>query len=76
MLVDSGMDAQATEDTMATFVFPSVKEQLSKKWLGGGAQAFMLGVANVFLEAGSIDSARDTYEDAVNPIPLNDAAGM
>lgn len=73
---DSGMDVEATASTMATFVFPSVEEQLSKKWLGGGAQDFMLGVANVFVEAGSIDSARDTYEDAVNPIPLNDAASM
>ena len=73
---DSGMDVDATAATMDTFVFPSVEEQLSAKWLGGGAQEFMLGVANVFVEAGSIDAARDTYEDAVNPIPLNDAAGM
>ena len=73
---DSGMDEQATADTMATFVFPPVDEQLSKKWLGGGAQEFMLGVAKVFKDAGSIDSARSTYVDAVNPIPLNDASGM
>jgi hypothetical protein len=33
-------------------------------------------VAQVFLDAGSIDSARSTYEDAVNPIPLNDASSM
>ncbi len=73
---DSGMDVKATEETISTFVFPGVEDQLSKKWLGGGAQEFMLGVANVFKDAGSIDSARATYEDAVNPIPLNDAAGM
>ena len=73
---DSGMDVDATASTIDSFVFPPVDEQLSNKWLGGSAQEFMLGVANVFLEAGSIDSARDTYEDAVNPIPLNDAAGM
>ena len=36
----------------------------------------MLGVAKVFKDAGSIDSARNTYADAVNPIPLNDASGM
>ena len=73
---DSGMDLDATAATIDTFVFPSVDSQLSKAWLGGNAQEFMLGVANVFLDAGSIDSARETYEDAVNPIPLNDAAGM
>jgi len=73
---DSGMDMKATEETIATFVFPSVDEQLSKKWLGGGAQEFMKGVAQVFVEAGSISSARETYEDAVNPIPLNAASTM
>ncbi len=73
---DSGMDNKATAETIDTFVFPSASEQLSKKWLDGGAQEFMLGVAKVFLEAGSIDSARKTYEDAVNPIPLSDASSM
>jgi len=73
---DSGMDLQATRDTINTFVFPSVEDQLSGQWLGGGAQTFMKGVAQVFLNAGSIDAARNTYEDAVNPIPLNDASTM
>ena len=43
---DAGMDEEATAATIATFVFPSVDEQLSDKWLGGGAANFMLGVAN------------------------------
>jgi len=73
---DSGMDEKATEETIATFVFPSVDEQLSSDWLGGSAQKFMLGVANVFKNAGSIDSARSTYADAVNTDPLKDASGM
>ena len=73
---DSGMDEQATAETIDTFHFPGVDEQLSGKWLGGNAQNFMKGVAKVFLDAGSIPSARETYEDAVNPIPLNDASGM
>src|SRR5690606_4930099 len=42
---DAGMDETATAETMATFVFPSVEDQLSAKWLGGGAQEFMKGVA-------------------------------
>jgi taurine transport system substrate-binding protein len=36
---DAGMDEDATADTMATFVFPTVEEQLSDKWLGGNAQS-------------------------------------
>ena len=73
---DAGMDVQATSDTMDTFKFPSVDEQLSGKWLGGGAQDFMLGVAKVFKDAGSIDKTRDTYTGAVNSGPLQSAAGM
>jgi taurine transport system substrate-binding protein len=63
---DAGMDDTATMETIATFKFPTVDEQLGAKWLGGGAQEFMKGVADVFVNAGSIDSALDTYENAVN----------
>lgn len=73
---DSGMDLDATEATIATFVFPPVDEQLSQKWLDGGAQEFMKGVADVFVAAGSIDSALDTYVNNVNIGPLEQAHGM
>ena len=67
---DAGMDLDDTEATIATFTFPSVDEQLNDKWLGGGAQDFMKGVANVFVSAGSIESALDSYDGAVNSAPL------
>jgi len=73
---DAGMDLDATRETIATFVFPPVDEQLSEKWLGGGVQDFMSGVAQVFLDAGSIESARESYASAVNTGPLEAAAGM
>jgi len=73
---DAGMDVEATEATISTFVFPSVEEQLGPKWLGGGAQTFMKGVADVFVEAGSIDAALDSYGNAVNSAPLQAASGM
>ncbi|WP_300444868.1 ABC transporter substrate-binding protein [uncultured Mameliella sp.] len=72
---DAGMDVDATEATISTFVFPPVDEQLTAKWLGGGAQDFMKGVADVFVEAGSIDAALDSYDANVNTGPLNTAAG-
>ena len=72
---DAGMDLEAAQATIATFSFPSVEEQLSDKWLGGGAAAFMGGVANVFKDAGSIEKARDSYEGAVNAGPLSAAGG-
>ncbi|MEM7744042.1 MAG: ABC transporter substrate-binding protein [Pseudomonadota bacterium] len=68
---DAGMDVDATAETLATFVFPGVDDQLSAKWLGGNAQEFMKGVAEVFVEAGSIDSALESYKGAVNTGPLS-----
>lgn len=67
---DAGMDEQATAETLATFIFPSVADQLSSKWLGGGSQVFMKGVADVFVEAGSIEGALSSYDAAVNTGPL------
>ncbi len=73
---DAGMDETATMETMSTFNFPTVEEQLGATWLGGNAQNFMKGVADVFVEAGSIDSALATYENAVNTGPLSAVGGM
>lgn len=73
---DAGMDEADTQATMATFSFPGVDEQLGGKWLGGGAQSFMKGVADIFVGAGSIDAALDSYSAAVNTAPLTAAQGM
>jgi taurine transport system substrate-binding protein len=67
---DAGMSEEDTMATIETFVFPPVDEQLNEKWLGGGAQEFMKGVADVFVEAGSIDAAKASYETNVNTGPL------
>ncbi len=67
---ESGMDVDAAKTAIATMSFPTVEEQLSDKWLGGNVQAFMKGVADVFVEAGSIDKALDSYEGTVNTGPL------
>ena len=73
---DAGMDEDATAETMATFVFPSVDDQLSDAWLGGNAQTFMKGVADVFVESGSIPSANDNYDGNVNVDGLMAASSM
>ena len=73
---DAGMSEDDTASTMATFEFPNVDDQLSGKWLGGGSQNFMKGVAEVFVKAGSIPSARDSYEGAVDTSPLGAASKM
>ena len=70
------MDEAATAETLAGFTFPSIDEQLGDKWLGGGAQSFMGGVAQVFVNAGSIGGALDSYSATVNAGPLEAAKGM
>lgn len=73
---DAGMELEATAETLETFVFPSVEEQLSERWLGAAAPAFLKGVAEVFLEAGSINSALETYGATINTAPLEAASEM
>lgn len=68
---DAGMDEDATAETLAGFTFPTVEEQLSGAWLGGTAATFMKGVADVFVESGSIDAALESYEGTVNTAPLS-----
>ena len=72
----AGMDLEATRSSIATMKFPTVEAQLSAEWLGGNAATFMKGVADVFVTAGSIDAALDSYEDAVNVGPLTAANDM
>lgn len=73
---ESGMDVEAAQNSLSTFEFPSIDDQLSSAWLGGNAAPFMKGVADVFVGAGSIDSALDSYEGTVNTGPLQAAQGM
>ena len=73
---DAGMDVADAEASLATFSFPSIEEQLQDQWLGGNAQTFMLGVAKVFKDAGSVPQTRDSYADAINIAPLQGAADM
>ncbi|UWR23019.1 ABC transporter substrate-binding protein [Sulfitobacter sp. S190] len=72
----AGMDVEAAKGAISTMKFPSIEEQLSDKWFGGAAAPFMKGVADVFVEAGSIDSALDSYEGAINTGPLEAASNM
>ncbi len=72
----AGMDIESARSAISTMSFPTIEEQLSGAWLGGTAAPFMKGVADVFVAAGSIDSALDSYEDALNTAPLEAAGGM
>ena len=67
---DAGMSEDDAAASLSTFEFPDVEGQLSEAWLGGTAQSFMKGVADVFVASGSIDAAKASYADNVNTGPL------
>lgn len=72
----AGMDVGATKETLDGFVFPTVEQQLSEKWLGGGTQKFLKEVADFFVEQGTIDKARPSYDGAVDASYLEAASKM
>ena len=73
---DAGMSEEDSASTLAGFEFPTAEDQLGAKWLGGGGQTFMKGVAGVFVDAGAIPSALDSYDATVNTGPLKAMTGM
>ncbi len=73
---EAGMDLEAARGAISTMSFPTTEDQLGDAWLGGNAATFMKGVADVFVAAGSIDGALDSYEGAVNTGPLSAANDM
>lgn len=73
---EAGMDLDAAKSALAGMKMLSAAEALSDAWLGQNAATFMKGVADVFVEAGSIDSALESYEGAINTGPLNAARDM
>ena len=72
----AGMDVKATKQSMSTFTFPTIEEQLSAKWLGGGTQKFLKEVGDFFVKQGSIPKARDSYDSAVDASYLKAASKM
>jgi len=73
---DAGMDEKAAADSLATFEFPSTQDKLSTKWLGGGVQTYLKGVADVFAKTGNIPNVLPSYDAAVNAEPLKAAGAM
>lgn len=73
---DAGMDEEAAAQALSRMAFPTISDQLSAKWFGGGIQSYLVGVAQVFSEAKSIDAALPSYEAYLNTRPLTAAGEM
>lgn len=76
LVKDSGLDEAGTRAQLAGFTLPTIEEKLSDKWLGGGLQTFVKGVADFFVSTGNIPSALDSYDDAVDPSYLEAASKL
>ena len=71
----AGMDAEGTNAVIGTFVFPTVEEQLSAKWMGGGLAEFLANGAKSLEEAGKITALGD-YNAVVNSSYLEAASKL
>lgn len=72
----AGMEEKATKKALSTITFPTIKEQLSEKWLGGGTQKFLKDLADFYVAQGAFPKALDSYESAVNASYLEAASKM
>lgn len=73
---DAGMDEDAAAQALSRMSFPSIPDQLSPKWFGGGVQTYLTGVADVFFEAANISNALPSYDPYLNTQPLTQAGDM
>ncbi len=72
-----GGNAEDVPEVLALYGFPTLQEQASSRWLGGGADggaAKALRFTSEFLkEQGSIDTTLDDYGSVVNPKWVDEA---
>lgn len=72
---EAGMDAEGTKAVIGTFVFPTVAEQLSDEWMGGGVAEYLASSAKSLEESGKIKALGD-YNAVVNASYLEAASKM
>ena len=71
----AGMDLAGTKAVIGTFVFPSVDEQLSAEWMGGGVAEYLTNSAKSLEESGKIKALGD-YNAVVNSSYLEAASKL
>jgi taurine transport system substrate-binding protein len=71
----AGMDLEGTKAVIKTFVFPTVEEQLSAEWMGGGVAEYLTSSAASLASDGKIKALSD-YNAVVNSSYLDAASKM
>ncbi len=71
----AGMDMEGTTAVIGTFVFPTIEEQLSAEWMGGGVADYLAASAKSLEEGGKIKALGD-YGALVNSSYLEAASKL
>lgn len=71
----AGMDMEGTTAVIGTFVFPTIEEQLTAEWMGGGVAEYLASSAKSLEEGGKITALGD-YNAVVNASYLEAASKM
>ena len=59
-------DAGQVGRVLALYGYPTLEEQVSRMWLGGGVAAALKATSRFLMEQGNIDRALDDYDGAAN----------
>ncbi|MEM7221591.1 MAG: taurine ABC transporter substrate-binding protein [Pseudomonadota bacterium] len=62
-----GGDPEAVPAVLALYTFPTLEEQASERWLGGGAARALLFTSEFLIAEGKLDTLLPDYGTAVNP---------
>jgi taurine transport system substrate-binding protein len=68
-------DPKDVSATMALYSFPTLAEQASPTWLGGGAAKAMAGTAVFLKEQGRVQEVKSDYNNFVTAVYVNKAMG-
>jgi taurine transport system substrate-binding protein len=69
-------DAKDVPAGMALYSFPTLQEQLSANWLGGGAAKAMTGTAEFLKEQGRVQEVKPSYASFVTDVYVKKALGQ
>ena len=69
-------DAKDVPAGMALYTFPTLQEQLSATWLGGGAAKAMAGTAEFLKEQGRVQEVKPSYANFVTDVYVKKALGQ
>ena len=63
----SGEEAQVGSCVLALYDYPTLEEQVSGTWLGGGVQNALMAASEFLKSQGKLDDVLESYADSATP---------